>query len=339
MTIVAEDWDQLAPPEEFIRKEVPRIASIDVPTCPVCISPRFHQHAVGFDYELLTCSNPWRFVRCADCGHVWLNPRPADSELGVIYPPSYYAYNYETLINPIARRGKEALDALKIRGILRHVARTPRSYLDVGCGNGRFLRQLEKAGIPRRSLYGLELSPSTVDGLVAEGFQVFCERAEDCESIPERSIDLATMFHVLEHVADPRAVLTKISSWLSPTGVLAIETPNSDSMDARLFQDTYWGGYHIPRHWHIFSSATLRRQIEDCGLRVIGTAYQTGHSFWMYSFHHVLRFNRRAPQPGLSKLFDPMTGLPMLVAFTGFDKLRGALGQRTSAVLMLATRA
>src|SRR5262249_40080953 len=149
---------------------------------------------VGFDYELLTCCNPWRFVRCENCGHVWLNPRPALSALPTIYPSSYYAYNYKQQINPLAVRGKELLDRFKMRHILRRLPDPPKSYLDIGCGDGRFLRLMERHGIPRQFNYGLELDDRLVRSLAASGYQVFCERAEDCERIPENSIDLATMF-------------------------------------------------------------------------------------------------------------------------------------------------
>jgi hypothetical protein len=37
------------------------------------------------------------------------------------------------------------------------------------------------------------------------GYQVYQRRVEDCSEIPAGSIDLATMFHVIEHVADPGA--------------------------------------------------------------------------------------------------------------------------------------
>jgi len=43
------------------------------------------------------------------------------------------------------------------------------------------------------------------------------------------------------------------------SGALVVETPNLDSWDARLFKETWWGGYHIPRHWTLFDANSLRR--------------------------------------------------------------------------------
>ena len=44
------------------------------------------------------------------------------------------------------------------------------------------------------------------------------------------------------------------------------------------------------------------------------------------------------PRHRLSQWFNPFRGLPMLVMFTAFDKLRAALGFRTSAMLVLARK-
>jgi hypothetical protein len=146
------------------------------------------------------------------------------------------------------------------------------------------------------------------------------------------------MFHVIEHVADPVGVVNRVAEWLSPGGSLVVETPNLDSWDARLFKERWWGGYHIPRHWTLFDVNTLRHLFERCGLTVRHHAYQTGHASWMNSFHHLAKYNWRSPRPRLAEWFELPKGLPTLVAFTGFDILRRALGARTSTILMVAQK-
>jgi len=331
------DWVQLAPPAEFAATHVVPIAVQEIPQCPVCQEEQFVPYSVGFDYESLTCSNPWRFVRCERCAHIWLNPRPAIETLSTIYPPSYYAYNYKSQINSVALRAKALLDRRKFAGILRHLPRRPRSFLDAGCGDGRFLRLMERQGVARAVNYGLELDDAVVRPLAAEGYQVFCERVEDCTRVPEGTVDLITMFHVIEHVDDPATVVRKLVSWLAPGGVLALETPNIESVDARIFRKHYWGGYHFPRHWNLFAPTTLARLLADSGLDVVTTQYQTGHSFWMYSFHHMLRYGSH-PRPWLAQQFNPFRGLPMLMLFTALDKLRGWAGFKTSSMLVVARK-
>jgi hypothetical protein len=131
--------------------------------------------------------------------------------------------------------------------------------------------------------------------------------------------------------------MARVAEWLEPGGIVAVETPNLDSLDRRLFTDGFWGGYHIPRHWHLFTPETLERLLRAAGLEPVATAYQTGHSFWMYSVHHRLRYGPE-PRPKLARRFDPFGGVVVLAAVTAFDLARAALGARTSAMLMVARR-
>jgi 2-polyprenyl-3-methyl-5-hydroxy-6-metoxy-1,4-benzoquinol methylase len=323
-------------PPEFDNPALPLVETESVPQCAVCGAAAITPLASGSDYDVDTRPKEWTFVRCSNCGHVWLNPRPAVSALGVIYPPHYYAYDYETRVSAAARWGKALLDRRKLDSVIRRMPHMPRSFLDIGCGSGRYLRAMSARGLERRAVHGLELSPAVVAALSAEGYPVECARVEDA-TLPPSSIDLVTMFHVLEHVNAPDRVVSRIADWLTPGGMLAIETPNVDSLDQRWFAETYWGGYHIPRHWHLFSESTLARLVRAAGLEPVAMLYQTGHSFWMYSVHHWLRY-RPHPWPKLARRFDPFSNVVPLAAFTAFDRLRGLAGARTSAMLMLARK-
>lgn len=310
---------------------LPQIPTTAEPRCVLCGGLQHRPFADGYDFELETCGNRWQFVECTGCTHVWLHPRPAVETLATIYPPSYYAYGFSTKLNPIAVRGKAWLDAARMRGIVAGLGRTPRSYLDIGCGDGRFLKAMREAGVKVNA--GLELDEQVAAQLRTEGFDVYAERVEDCQRFSEGQFDLITMFHVIEHVADPVAVIAQLARWLAPGGVLALETPNLDSLDARMFKDHYWGGYHIPRHWHLFRPDTLKRTLTDAGLVPFRLRYQPGHSFWMYSWHHRLKYGAR-PWPRLARWFDPFNSLPVLVMTTALDKLRAAFGAKTSAMLV-----
>ena len=55
------------------------------------------------------------------------------------------------------------------------------------------------------------------------------------------------MFHVLEHLTDPRLGLEYAAELLQPEGILIIQVPNVSSMQARLFGNS-WYGLDVPRH-------------------------------------------------------------------------------------------
>ncbi|HEY7244294.1 MAG TPA: class I SAM-dependent methyltransferase [Xanthobacteraceae bacterium] len=318
------------------RRDTLELSTEQAPSCPVCKSLKRTHFASGHDYELQTCSNEWHFWRCAACNAVWLDPRPTTTALDVIYPRTYYAYNRNK--TPwMVRKGKDVLDRIKFNNFLRRTG-FPSSFLDIGCGDGRYLDLFEGWGLSKDRIYGLDFSEKQVRRLRQRGYQVYQGRVEDCAEIATGSIDLATMFHVIEHVADPVGVMNRIVEWLSPGGSLVVETPNLDSWDARLFKQRWWGGYHIPRHWTLFDANSLRRLFEQCGLSVQHCAYQTGHGSWMNSFHHLAKYNSRIPSSRLADWFELPKGLPMLITFTGFDIIRRTMGARTSTLLMLGQK-
>lgn len=320
----------------FDDASLPLIPTEPVERCDQCGSTSQREFARGRDYEIRTCRNEWIFVQCTACQLVRLHPRPAVSTLSVIYPPTYYAYQYES-IPWIARTAKALLDRRKLRGIIGALDRPVRRYADVGCGTGRYLHAMHATGVPKNHIHGLELDDAVIAKLNAEGFQAHHDRVETCTAIAPGSLDLATMFHVIEHVESPAAVIGRIAEWMAPGGVLAMETPNLDSMDARGFRDRWWGGYHTPRHWTLFTPETLQAMLRAQGFEPFAVRYQTGHSFWMYSYHHLLKYGPK-PRPILAARFDPLRNVAALAGFTAWDLLRGALGARTSAMLVLARR-
>jgi hypothetical protein len=81
----------------------------------------------------------WSVVRCARCGFMFLSPMPAEAELPSFYPPSYSAYQSNTLFSRIFRFVYR-LDARRIRRLIGERGR----LLDVGSGNGEALRQPAK---------------------------------------------------------------------------------------------------------------------------------------------------------------------------------------------------
>ncbi len=306
------------------------------PTCSVCGSQERNKIAEGQDFEYETCQNIWQMWECQQCSHIQLDPRPADSTLSQIYPKTYYSYNFEKNVNRFALACKAFLDKGKFNRILSNCKRMPKSYLDIGCGDGRYLAQMIKRGLSQNLVHGLELDENAVKRAQSVGLQVQQCRIEDAQHLPDNGLDMATMFHVIEHVANPALVISQLAKKMTNVATLVIETPNADSFDAKLFKTKYWGGYHFPRHWHIFTPQSLSRILEQNGFRVKRIEYQPGHAFWLFSIHHWLKYEKNLPQ--LAKIFNPLRSIPALAAAVAFDKLRSKLGFKTSAMLFIAKK-
>lgn len=323
----------MSPSEVLNRK--PLIDSVPGTECSVCRGTIWTVVGAGQDFEYETCSNEWSYRSCNECGHVQIDPIPALNTLATIYPPSYYSYVMNDSVHPIARWAKNLLDRRKFRGITSIVP-TAASYLDVGCGDGRYLELMIDKGVDRTKAYGVELDAQAVAVAAGRGLQVNQCRIEDATHLSSDQFDLITMFHVIEHVAHPDEVVRRLHEVLSPRGVLAIETPNFDSLDARISRRRFWGGYHIPRHWHIFTPESLQRLLINAGFSVVAVKYQTGHAFWLWTLHHWLKYRKGWTRA--AKFCHPLRNVPLLAVATAFDLVRAGFGQRTSAMLVLARK-
>jgi SAM-dependent methyltransferase len=83
---------------------------------------------------------------------------------------------------------------------------------------------------------------------------------------PDHSFDVVTMWHVLEHVPDPRPTLAEVARILRPGGVFLVGVPNFGSAEARL---TTAGWFHldVPRHLSHYTPASLKTALLAAGLR------------------------------------------------------------------------
>ena len=261
----------------------------EIPCQPVqsCLGdPRsgFEAVALGYDFEYQTCSNFFEVRRAADSDLLYLYPQPCPEALAAIYPPNYIPFQFQLLRGP-ARWARDFIQGTKAKAILA-LAGQDGKILDVGTGSGMLVRQIARVKHSKSNIYANDFSESALAPLKKEGFQTIPGRAELLET-PER-FQVISLNQVLEHLQNPVAVVRRLALLLAPGGSLFIETPNTDSPDARLFRRGYWGGYHIPRHFWLFSESSLRQLLGETGLTVKDVRYLASPVFWVQSFHHAL---------------------------------------------------
>ena len=138
------------------------------------------------------------------------------------------------------------------------------SLLDIGCGEGVFLREV-LADV--REATGLEPTLFYVN-YAREHFNLDVRQGliEDVD-FPDGAFSVITMFHVIEHVDDPVAALKKIGRWLQTGGHLVIEVPNIKSPTAR-YKGLDWEMI-IPEHRFQFYGESLRYVLDRAGFRLI----------------------------------------------------------------------
>lgn len=248
------------------------------PTCPWCGAPGGVLHANLRD-RLYETPGIWTLRRCPTpaCGLVWLDPLPHDvASLYARYfthgadqgSPRRRAFwqTREPLLRMATRAigGRSALERDR-RALALLVPRPdlPQRVLDVGCGSGDRLLLLRRLGW---EVMGQEVDPQAVAAAQRAG--VADVRLGDlCAlGLPEGCVDAVVSSHVIEHVADPVALLRECLRLVAPPGSVTIVTPNIDSWGHGRF-GANWLGLDPPRHLHLFSPTTLEALARHSGAR------------------------------------------------------------------------
>jgi 2-polyprenyl-3-methyl-5-hydroxy-6-metoxy-1,4-benzoquinol methylase len=136
-----------------------------------------------------------------------------------------------------------------------------KSVLDVGCGNGGFLTRARSVA---SRCDGVEPETHLHEYFRQKQFRVYSA----IDEVNDR-YDIITLFHVLEHMPDPRKSLIALGEKLHPHGELIIEVPNVNDALLSLYQSSdftkfaYWSC-----HLFVFNEHTLTTLIRQTGYKV-----------------------------------------------------------------------
>lgn len=210
--------------------------------------------------------------RCHQCGLVFLDPQPSQEILKKHYPrQQYYSYKMEIsglsgLISqfrsylvkhyyqPTILSRLFSLIVQGVPAIPQKPRKWPAKILDVGCGSGKTLSLLKKLGW---DVYGLEIDKNAVKTARERGLvNVKLGEYEKIADFPNNYFDCIRMYHVIEHISDPRNCLQLLHQKLKPGGEVILGTPNAGSAVGKLF-GKFWYNLDIPRHLFVFSPPTL----------------------------------------------------------------------------------
>ena len=118
-----------------------------------------------------------------------------------------------------------------------------RRLLDFGCGAGGFLLKARELAA---TAHGVEPETRLNSHYKDRGLTVFQNLSDISTDIWEGGYDIITMFHVLEHISDPRSILRDLSEMLASSGQIIVEVPNADDALLTLYNNgpfsnfTYW---------------------------------------------------------------------------------------------------
>lgn len=167
--------------------------------------------------------------RCGSCGLVYLDPPPSQAEMVQRHASEEYAaHPYFTKGEEIAQANILPLHETALDALSRHLNRGAR-LLDVGAGAGDFLA-LASRDYAVSAVEPSEFLAERIRGRV--DCPIYVGAFEDYRETG--SADAVVLMDIIEHAADPRAVLAKARETLAPGGILFISTVDSASLLYRL---------------------------------------------------------------------------------------------------------
>lgn len=188
-------------------------------------------------------------ARQCDCGILYTSPRPPD---GVVDPTDdLHQDSYYELAAPMR------IDFL-------HRYRPSGRLVEIGCGNGHFLREAMKRGY---TVSGIEPNPARAARVRRElGIPVETALIETTRLAPA-SFDIVYHCDLLSHFPDPVLALERMAALAAPGGILYFEVGFVAGLSP--FWYRAMGTLRMPHHRWFFGKAVLHTLLARCGLRIV----------------------------------------------------------------------
>lgn len=219
------------------------------PKCPLCNSENSFFFIRSYNIHgknVLNSKETFTLNKCSTCFNIFITNLTIDSRYyRKYYKPDYYINDSKkTLLSFFLNLLTNFSVQMKENFILQLFSGKDKKIdiLDVGSGDGIFLDKLSN----KFNKYGIELSVKGWKLSRKLGLNVF--RADFLKhNFKGQKFDVVTMWHVLEHVTEPRKLVKKVSSILKPGGIFIIAVPNTNSLGFR-FGKEFWFHLDSPRH-------------------------------------------------------------------------------------------
>lgn len=157
--------------------------------------------------------------------------------------------------------------------------------LDFGSGKGVFLNLAQKAGF---RCTGVETAEARADFAEKKYGLEIIRTMYTSGPVSNEAYDVITLFHVLEHLPEPKELLRNlIKDNLKQNGMLIMEVPNLSSLQSGIAKDK-WMHLDIPRHLSHFSKIRLEEFCNELDLKIVRYEYLSWHLGILGMCHSIL---------------------------------------------------
>lgn len=199
----------------------------------------------------------YQLNQCTKCHLIISSPVFSNSKISRLYSGSYLSYTDQVIF---ATKTYITL----FERILSRLANDP-SILEIGCGNGFFLKALRKKCV--RKLFGVEPSKKMVNEITSNsGIKVVCSIFKK-GLFPNNSFDLVCCFHTLDHVINPNELVKETCNVMKKGGLALFVLHDTGAFSVKLL------GEKSPifdiEHIYLFNKKNIATLFKNNGFSVI----------------------------------------------------------------------
>lgn len=218
--------------------------------CKVCGSNQCTEKLTCIDHTV--SKEKFTIVECNSC-RLWQTfPLPDEENIQRYYLSQDYISHSDkkdTFFDKLYHLVRKYTIVQKTNLVKKYVPRG--TILDFGCGTGYFLENCKKENF---NVLGLEVNDTARGISESKGIKVFQNINELSDF--NNKVDIITLWHVFEHLYNPKFYLKYFYDLLKDNGFLLLALPNRNSYDAKYYKEL-WAGYDVPRHVFHFTSQDI----------------------------------------------------------------------------------
>lgn len=231
--------------------------------CRICNHQNENCNLYNINDKMFNGKEKFEYFECTNCGTLQISSIPEN--IGAFYPDNYYSlssklslkdrlvfrlrdyifyYNFPSFL---VEKLKIKMSNLSLEAFLKLKLSKSLKILDVGCGEGKFLKSIYQLGF--KNISGIE--PFALKEQKSP-FPIYRKSLEDLDD----KYDVITFNHVFEHVEDVNETLKTCYDLLNRNGKIIIRVPVKDSYAYELYKEN-WIQWDAPRHFQLLTKKAI----------------------------------------------------------------------------------
>lgn len=251
--------------------------------CRICGSPHT-KNTFSVNDKMFAGTEKFEYFECGECGTFQISEIPM--EMSRFYPDNYYSlkskqkltdsfiqrvrdyiffYNFPLFLS---KKLSVKIPNLALEAFLKIKPNQAAKILDVGCGEGKFLKSIYRLGFKN----SVGIDPFALE-TIEKPFPIYKKTLSEMDA----KFDVITFNHVFEHVENTHQTLKECYRNSTDTAKIIIRVLVKDSAAFQKYGEN-WVQWDSPRHFHLLTKTAFEILAKENGF-FIESYYNDSYKF------------------------------------------------------------